>query len=1145
MKRLLIFAALVLGLASCQREPEGLDINVGGEQETVVTVNLPQMSTRAGGTDSATTDIEAILATSDYTMRYMLQVFYGDKPSALYVRYSDDQSVSFPVRLVPGQDRDYNFVVWADIVAESATLEDDVKCDDLHYAIGADLREISVIDNKWVAMDETRDAFTAVKLVENYNGSQVINIPLYRPFAKLRVITTDMVELTKHDIIPTTAVVTYKTKHRVAYNALTGEAAAASATKEHSYTIAAYGDNTETDRVLFTDYFFADDEVVKFEMLVKDQDDKEIVTRSFNTDIFVKRNYLTTLKGDILTNGTDVNVTVKPDMGGNHDYEVKYVNSASGLQDAIDEIPAGGSGSITLEGDIDLGDLFAGLLSTRATVPDYCIEIPANVDITLNLNGKNVTTSYQQGSDSKHMYAFKNNGLLTITDSSAEGNGKVKSRGIYNYGKLTLDGGTINACDGNGGYGVRNYDGATFVMNGGSIVTSLEDDNKVDDGGYDATTLRVDEGATATINGGTINNICDYTFAIDNHGTTTVKGGTITSVHSTVANYGTMTINGGSFTCNGLEGITAHALWAAAGTTTINGGTFDGKDNYNGFNVDASEDAIVNINGGKFLPVHSGSLYGEGTINVMGGEFFDDPYARVADGYVATKQENGFWAVKKMTEEAKLRKVLAEGGEVTLEEDITIAAQLEVTTTEAIVVNGNNKTINYTGSSRAFNVNGLDTADVTLNNLTFVNTASYCQRGINFNVAGKLTLNNVTVGKTGTPATYAINLPGSSVNAEVVINNSYFRGNIALNVWGENAKIKATGSEFVSYDGAEHENYAAISLNNDGSTIANGTTIDIDGGKVIALNEKSEPSIAVRNSTMTGKVTISDSTEVVGTVANPVAAVIYEGYNEFYTFTTLEAAIDKAIETKGSVRLIKDIEVDETITIPAAEGVTVTLDLNGMTITGTMHKSVGAVVKNEGTLTVKNGTIKSTAGNGGSAILNYGTIVVEGVTLNGAQFDGEGWPSYAINNYGNLTVNSAIINTYHGAIATGDNGVSVINDATVDVGQSSQTKQTSWALYVFENGQLTVNGGTFKNTKDEKNQVYGGGYICATSTKETVINGGTFDKTEGDQNGNGIYYKCTNLIIKGGTFDTDPSKHISEGYVAVKNENGTWTVTNE
>ena len=585
MKKFLALAALVLGLASCQTEPEGLDVNVGGAVDTEITVSLPDMTTRAGGSNSATSDINAILATDDYTMRYMLQVFYGDKPSELYVRYSDNQKVSFPVRLVPGEDRDYNFVVWADIVEQVADLKDDVKCDDLHYAIGADLRDISVIDvidNKWVAMDETRDAFTAVKLVEDYTGSQAINIDLYRPFAKLRVITTDMVELTKHDIIPTTAVVTYKTKHRVAYNALTGEAADASATKEHSYTIAPYGDNTETDRVLFTDYFFVDDEVVQFDMLVKDQNGKEIVTRSFNTDIFVQRNYLTTLKGDILTNGTDVNVEVKPGFG-----------------------------------DIEWPNTLAGELAKAAML----------------------------------------------------------------------------------------------------------------------------------------------------------------------------------------------------------------------------------------------------------------------------------------------------GGEVTLTEDVVLEESLNVTSNMVINLNGHT----ITGPSEAKDANG----------------------------------------------------------------------------------------------------------------------------------------------------------------------------NKIHT------------------------------------------------------------IVNNGDLTVNGGTIESVAENGGSAICNNAgaNLTINNVEINGAPLVDGGWPSYGINNYGTMTINGAKVNTYHGGIATGGNGIAIIEDATVDVGLNTQTKQTSWALYVFDNGQMTVNGGTFKNTKNENGQVYGGGYICAISTSKTIINGGTFDKTEGDNNGTGFYYQCKNLEIKGGTFDVDPSKHVADGYQALQYEtNGFYTV---
>lgn len=265
--------------------------------------------------------------------------------------------------------------------------------------------------------------------------------------------------------------------------------------------------------------------------------------------------------------------------------------------------------------------------------------------LTLDLNGKTLSTAYVAGSTTNHLYAIQNNAELTITDSSDAKTGKISARGNFNYGTLTLEAGTIEAIDGNGGYAVRNYAG-TFTMNGGTIATTYEDGDVPGDG-YDASPVRVDEGATFTMNDGVINNVSNYTVAIDNYGKTIINGGKATTIHTTLANSGTMIIEGGEFTCNGLEGITAHALWAADGTTTINGGTFNGKDNYNGFNVDASEGAVVTITGGTFLPVHSGSLYGEGTITVSGGTFFDKiDDARCVVGFQAVANEYGTYTVK-------------------------------------------------------------------------------------------------------------------------------------------------------------------------------------------------------------------------------------------------------------------------------------------------------------------------------------------------------------------------------------------------------------------------------------------------------------------------------------------------------------------
>lgn len=333
------------------------------------------------------------------------------------------------------------------------------------------------------------------------------------------------------------------------------------------------------------------------------------------------------------------------DEGANH--PGFKVTTANDLQNALNEAKAGDV--IELVNNIEVTEPIV-IPAAPATYSMRSTPAP----IVLDLNGKTLNAAFVEGSTTNHAYAFENHGNLIIT-----GNGTINARGIFNYGNMVLENGTINAIDGNGGYAVRNYAGATFTMNGGTIATTFEDDHKVDKGGYDATTVRVDEGATFVMNGGTINNICDYTFAIDNYGETIVNAGTITSVHSTVSSYGTLTIKGGSFTCNGLEGVTAHAVVAWENSeTNIYGGNFDGKDNYNGFNVDAVAGATVNIYGGNFLPVHSGSLYGDGTINVYGGTFFDNPSARIAEGFKAVKVEDVYLII------ASDREYIADGVQV-------------------------------------------------------------------------------------------------------------------------------------------------------------------------------------------------------------------------------------------------------------------------------------------------------------------------------------------------------------------------------------------------------------------------------------------------------------------------------------------------
>lgn len=267
------------------------------------------------------------------------------------------------------------------------------------------------------------------------------------------------------------------------------------------------------------------------------------------------------------------------------------------------------------------------------------------------------------------------------------------------------------------------------------------------------------------------------------------------------------------------------------------------------------------------------------------------------------------------------------GGNVILGDDITISEKLEIE--KDVTIDGGNHTLTYTGygsSARAIDVQHTD-VDLTIKNLTVDCTASYCQRGINYNTGSELNLENVTV--KGTNVTYALNLPGNSDNAQVEIKNCKLTGNIALNVWGENATINVTDSELTSVDTKSEENYQAVCLNNDGTTMANGTNIEITGGKIVAKDENDNLSTAYVNHTETGTITISSTTEVVGIQSTFVAIVTYEGTDNYYSCPTLQVAIEKAYVSGAKIMLLSDITLAENLSV----GGNVTIDLNGKTLT--------------------------------------------------------------------------------------------------------------------------------------------------------------------------------------------------------------------
>ena len=237
-------------------------------------------------------------------------------------------------------------------------------------------------------------------------------------------------------------------------------------------------------------------------------------------------------------------------------------------------------------------------------------------------------------------------------------------------------------------------------------------------------------------------------------------------------------------------------------------------------------------------------------------------------------------------------------------------------------------------------------------------------------------------------------------------------------------------------------------------------------------------------------------------------------------------ALADALRGGGLVKLTGDIAVSESMTIPA--GVTVNLDLNGKTLTGTMHKTDGAVISNKGNLTIKGGTVKSTAPNGGSALQNAGTANVVNATLNGASNADGSWPSYTVNNTGKLILTDTNITSVHGGVASyGDGAVVTMNNTNLNM--SGIPGFTSHGLYTYNNGQIVVNGGNIANNATDQ-----------AATGASVINGAV-TVNAGTFNGRIEKYYGT-PVIKGGTFDANPTTYVATGYQVTNNGDGTYTV---
>ena len=427
MKKILALAAVVLGLASCQTDTvNGVKVDANGEAPVTIQVGLPEEATRAAGNNSGVGAIGNIDLDNDWDIRYILEVYdaAGNLAKERMVnRETVSTSTSFTLRLVPG--RQYKFVVWADFIPQSQEGNGDY-----HYNT-ASLANVALSGDSYQhPMDESRDAYTKAVVIESFDSKSNIQMTLTRPFAKLRIVTTDMNELYSK---LTYVTVDYSTQLYTAFNAIDEAVVENSLTtmrkaanyKNQDFIYADEANSKDGKMTLYADYFFgAKDNKVHFTMDVVDETDFTIPQIVFNTDIPVQRNHLTTIYGPVLTDANNVTVTIDERFEGTENWPDTDAENLA--------FAAMFGGEVILENDTTLAEGFQVVKS-----------------MVVNLNGK--TLKYT-GNDV--LFRVKNGATLTI-------NGNVDGSNIVTL--PTNNGGTSAG----NGYVALVSEGATLNINGG------------------------------------------------------------------------------------------------------------------------------------------------------------------------------------------------------------------------------------------------------------------------------------------------------------------------------------------------------------------------------------------------------------------------------------------------------------------------------------------------------------------------------------------------------------------------------------------------------------------------------------------------------------------------------------------------------
>ena len=336
-------AAAVMLLASCQRdELQGGSIS-GEERVVTVTAVMPSdpVEVRSNGNPG-----DGTLAN-----RCLMQVYVVDDPQTP-IAYGKPQtaavsnlSATFETRLMSGHD--YRLVFWADCATAPAA--EGGEFNDKYYNTDQFPTKVSLITAYFHGNQDELDAFfgeTSVTADDLAAGPVSVSADLTRPFGQLNIYSTDYADIPVETMKPAAVKIAF-TNVYTSIDLTTGELSDLTPVT-YSATVPPY--DPATGHLTF-DYLLAtdvEDAIADFTMNFYTTDGNTPAADPYTfSSIPVRRNYITNVRGNLLTDRTAVTVDVVPAFSNAADnpIEINLVEAGSTVnmpdEDIVVNIPEG------------------------------------------------------------------------------------------------------------------------------------------------------------------------------------------------------------------------------------------------------------------------------------------------------------------------------------------------------------------------------------------------------------------------------------------------------------------------------------------------------------------------------------------------------------------------------------------------------------------------------------------------------------------------------------------------------------------------------------------------------------------------------------------------------------------------------------